>query len=471
MRIKFTLFLLLMLSYQQGNTQLADNSIAPDFTVTDLNGEEHTLYDILAEGKTVIMDVFATWCGPCWSYHQTHVLADIYEEFGPDGADDMFVMAIEADGSTNEACMYGSNGCNDSTFGDWTDGVPYPVVNNHLINSLYKINYFPTLYIIYPNRIVREMGQLTYDEILEEREDIPSLSAGINPEVLEFKGKNGATCNPLWPAAPFFLVSNMGEETINSCDINVYQNGELIYEAQLDEPAAPFAPIAEIQISPALISENTKFELKLENINGDAAQSFISTSEINFITNSAIYITAQTDGNSSSDNNRYEIVNADGDVVHEGSFAENNATIERVHFIAEAGCYDFRVYDNTGDGVDGEIRVVDGEGNLVYLNEAAFSLDENDFNIASVSSVSSTLNNNLMAITPNPFVDVLQLEIDSRSDKLDVCVVNVFGQIIAHKIVGSESNVSFDSSNWTEGIYFVTVQDENTKITKQVVKN
>jgi len=460
-----------MLSYQQGNTQLADNSIAPDFTVTDLNGEEHTLYDILAEGKTVIMDVFATWCGPCWSYHQTHVLADIYEEFGPDGADDMFVMAIEADGSTNEACMYGSNGCNDSTFGDWTDGVPYPVVNNHLINSLYKINYFPTLYIIYPNRIVREMGQLTYDEILEEREDIPSLSAGINPEVLEFKGKNGATCNPLWPAAPFFLVSNMGEETINSCDINVYQNGELIYEAQLDEPAAPFAPIAEIQISPALISENTKFELKLENINGDAAQSFISTSEINFITNSAIYITAQTDGNSSSDNNRYEIVNADGDVVHEGSFAENNATIERVHFIAEAGCYDFRVYDNTGDGVDGEIRVVDGEGNLVYLNEAAFSLDENDFNIASVSSVSSTLNNNLMAITPNPFVDVLQLEIDSRSDKLDVCVVNVFGQIIAHKIVGSESNVSFDSSNWTEGIYFVTVQDENTKITKQVVKN
>ena len=461
----------MLLNYQQGNAQLADNSIAPDFTVTDLNGEEHTLYDLLGEGKTVILDIFATWCGPCWSYHQTHVLADIYEAFGPDGANDMFVMAIEADGSTNEACMYGSNGCNNSTFGDWTEGVPYPVVNNHLVNSLYNINYFPTIYIIYPNRIVKELGQLSYDDILTEREKIPTLSAGINPEVLNFKGKNGSTCNPLWPAAPFFLISNMGEETINSCDIKVYENGELIYEAQLEEPAAPFTPIAEIQISPSLISENTIFELKLENINGDANQNFTSTSEINFTTNSAIYITAQTDENSDADNNRYEIVNADGDVVHEGSLAEDNATIERVHFLEETGCYEFKVYDNTGDGINGELRVVDGEGRLVYLNNGAFTLDENDFNIASVSSTSNTLNDRSLSIAPNPFTDLLQIEIDSRSDKLDVCVVNVFGQLIAHQIVSNEAQISFDASNWIEGVYFVFVQDENTKISKQVVKN
>lgn len=471
MRIKFTLFLLLLLSYQQGNTQLADNSIAPDFTLTDINGEEHNLYDILGQGKTVVLDMFATWCGPCWNYHQTHVLADIYEEFGPDGANDMFVMAIEADGSTNEACLYGSNGCNDTTIGDWTEGVPYPIADYSPINNLYNINYFPTVYIIYPNRLVKEMGQLSYDEIIEERENIPTLASGLNPAVLEFKGKNGATCNPLWPAAPFFLVSNMGDETINTCDINVYQNGELIYEEVLEEPAGPWAPIAEIQVSPSLISENTKFELKLENINGDASQSYTSTSEINFTINSAIYITAQTDDNSDADNNRYEIVSEDGDVVFEGSLAENNTTIERVHFMTDPGCYDFKIFDSEGDGINGEVRVVDGEGNLVYLNNGEFSEDENDFNVASVSSVSNTLNDGSFVIAPNPIADLLQIEIDSRSDKLDVCVVNVYGQIIAHKIITNESNVGFDSSNWVDGIYFVTVQDENTKISKQVVKN
>ena len=40
--------------------QLPDGSIAPDFTATDINGNEWNLYDLLDEGNTVILDFSAT---------------------------------------------------------------------------------------------------------------------------------------------------------------------------------------------------------------------------------------------------------------------------------------------------------------------------------------------------------------------------------------------------------------------------
>ncbi|MBK6930814.1 MAG: hypothetical protein IPH12_08005 [Saprospirales bacterium] len=117
--------------------QIPDGSTAPNFTVVDINGNAHSLYTLLDQGKTVYMDVFATWCGPCWNYHQTHALGDLWDQYGPPGTGEAYVLGIEGDAATTVPCITNSAGCSGGTLGNWAAGTPYPLADYSPIMSLY----------------------------------------------------------------------------------------------------------------------------------------------------------------------------------------------------------------------------------------------------------------------------------------------------------------------------------------------
>ena len=173
-----------LMGFSVAHAQLPPGSIAPDFTVTDLNGNSIHLYDLLDAGKTVYLDIFATWCGPCWNYKNTGALETIWDTYGPSGTNEAYVIAIEADAATNVACLYGPSGCVGGTQGNWVNGTNHPIADYSPINGLYGINYYPTIYMICPaDKKVYETGQLNATGLWAKRAQYcapPPLVATVN---------------------------------------------------------------------------------------------------------------------------------------------------------------------------------------------------------------------------------------------------------------------------------------------------
>ena len=144
--------------------QLPDGSTAPDFTVTDIDGNTHHLYEILESGKSVVLDFSAVWCSICWNYHNSHALNDFYMQYGPDGSNEAMVLFLESDLTTGVDAI---NGIGGGTQGDWTDGTLYPIVDlpNHEIRTAYDVPGYPTIYKICPDKKVYELFQPSAKEL------------------------------------------------------------------------------------------------------------------------------------------------------------------------------------------------------------------------------------------------------------------------------------------------------------------
>ena len=135
--------------------QLPNGSIAPDFTLTDINGQSHNLYSYLNEGKTVILDFSATWwslLGPPSARHFEGPL----QRFGPEGTDNLMVSSW----SGSSTGLNELNGIGGSTYGDWVTGTPYPILDGQAVYDLsntYQVPGYPTWYTVCPSGILTHL--------------------------------------------------------------------------------------------------------------------------------------------------------------------------------------------------------------------------------------------------------------------------------------------------------------------------
>ena len=400
-----TILVLALITHNISYAQLPDGSIAPDFTLTDLDGVTHNLYDYFNDGYTVFIDFSAVWCGPCWGYHTSGALEDLYINHGPAGypnvsantTNDVMVIFIEGDGNS-EDCLRNIS-CPTTTHGDWVSGTPYPIictdgtVNTASVTSAYQIGFWPTVYMICPDKLTTEIGTSS---------DPYSLANVCAPPAWEC---TGTACIDVGSGNGTFF--SLGE-CANNCQIAETWNCIGGFDGDPNQGKC---------VDPG---------------DGTGNHTDESVCEQTCITNS------------------YNCVDASGNIVSIGSgtgVACVNPGDESGTYATLVGCQSLCGVSESWNCNDGFCEEP-GDGSGTYANLQSCI----NANCAPPTEIIQQINYLNIQIYPNPVKDILNIKGDYSS--LDI--YNLYGELV----LTSKAKRNINTESLSNGIYLVKIKDE-----------
>lgn len=457
--------------------QMPDNSICPDFTGTDLNGNTHNLYDYLDQGYTVVVDVSAAWCGPCWTYHNGGALETLWEDHGPTSADPkVIVLFIEGEGQNTGAQLTGTSGAGVlSSQGNWVAGTPYPIIDDASIANLLDIGYFPTLYKICPNRVITEVGQVTAAAWWTACQACPVADTPTDAMVLP-NLNNPATCvgNPVDLAV---RLQNVGTSTLTGATIQAKQGATVLGSTDWTGSLATYGweMVDVTSISP---TGNMNITYLITTSDDDATNNSATgtvTAANTVAPGINVTLELRTDGY--GEEITWKLFNPDGSVFDQdpaGSYADNTTFTEN-WVLQDESCYKFEIYDSYGDGIlnpgyyklkVGTNVFKQGGGTSGYdvMETAPFTTDL----LAGIEVVDLTSS---LSIYPNPTNDgLIKLEF-GRSTQATVNVFNVLGEQVMSETFNTSGVRDMDLRSLTNGVYYMNILADGKTATRKVTVN
>jgi hypothetical protein len=447
-------------------------------------------------GYTVILDISATWAGPCWAYLSGGNYQEIWAAHGPAGepgvnantTDDVMILWFEGDAGTPESELENSD------LGNWLepDGeeVHFPIINDDNIANLYALPYWPIIYTICPNRTLTESGQATAANHYSNLDNCLEAYEGTNAALLNFESTiQPSGCEASASGNLSVIVQNMGTELLTSFTVEVMGNGQSIASESFNGSLNVFETTT-IDFGNLTIDSET---IEIMITSGDA------NSSDNLLTESYSFGSGETESEVTvvllTDNYASEIylqiTDENGDVIWSegnenvsGNYdtgqenppadptnpLENNQSYEWTVNLPSENCHTFFIGDYYGDGLDasqwggtnGNWTVNDNDdAQIAQMTTADFEgSDDASFENTQAADPSSINDESNIAFSvyPNPIQSDAKLSFGlTKPSKVRLDITNVLGEIVlsnAYSLQTGNNTIDINVDKMTNGIYF-----------------
>jgi hypothetical protein len=428
------------------------------WSADDLNGNTHILENHINNNEAVLVDISAHWCSPCFSFHQSHAMAGLYHDFGPEGTNEVMVFLTDVDAGSSISILQGGSGSQ----GDWLTGTEYPVIGPNgqgaYVGAQYATTGVPTLFLHCGS--VASEHTISYDWwtlYTSVKGSCPSAFtfSGADASLLKHDGVAGC---PAGYSVEVELYNASSSTTLTSADIELRNpSGQLIATENWTGSLAPLnrtSVVINHTVSLAGI-----YKAKVVNPNG-ALDSRTTGDEEDVFVNfgySNAYWDAPLSINIGLSTTSWYLKDANGLQVGSGygGVIGTNGT-----WGLEANqCYTLRILNGNGDTYE----VTDGRpaGGVVI---ASGSVDSEDFKTnfstgaqvwTGIKEVSEKFN-----IYPNPVNDVLTIDGDYTS----ATIYDVFGKVIL--TINNQNTI--DVTDLSSGVYFININTNNATTVKKI---
>jgi thiol-disulfide isomerase/thioredoxin len=138
--------------------ETAVGNCAPDFTLTDLNGQNYRLQEVVSKSRVTLVNFWATWCGPCRK--EIPELINFYKQYSKRK---VALLAIDLQEKPADIKRFAQQA-----------GMDFPVLADTTgkVGDRYKIYAIPTTLIIDQKGVIRK--------VIEGSTNLATLVAEVN---------------------------------------------------------------------------------------------------------------------------------------------------------------------------------------------------------------------------------------------------------------------------------------------------